>query len=279
MTSDSVALVLLGEARDGLDVEVLEPETSEITGKLLRRISVTARVREQDSEPLHNELSAAAGGGQLISDVSGTRWKVLTHSHSYRSGNGPTLHTHTADLIAQEELALELVEFEQLTVSPDRWSIQKSSGEPLLVQILTDLEGDQQERFEQVLEARRGTEGSDLYFPVTLVGIGDEAISMRFGRCLWQKLADGKVRHTIVLVSQDDDDTTFRGFNEPETTRLLEQSSRHETMLSALLEELRQAGTLDEAAVARITAAADAPPFAVRREFSRSDDVEQFFSD
>lgn len=276
MTTINASLVLLGEPRS-LQAGELDPVISPYTDTPLRRIGLTLVAQgDNEHERLNAELEAARSGKDPIDDVDGCRWKVVTNNYSYQSGQSPTRYVHNVELEMQEELSIERVEFDGISVAPDRWSLESNPGDAVVLTMLVSMEPDQNEQFEAVLERHRGSDQQN-YFPVKWIGIKDTAVSMRFGRCLWQSLEDSRFRHFIVLVSEDGDDTSIRRFNEPEMSRLEEQSVIATAKLDALIHELQQAGTLNADAVARINDVARALRPADRRVFDRADDVDSFF--
>ncbi len=275
--TDAVTLVLLGEPRDGLDLEPLEPAVSAVTGRPMRRFRVIIRIHECDHERLGVELSDA-GATTPLADTDGRRWKVSSNSYSYQAGTASALVTHIVELEEQEDLELQRIEFEEIILIPRRWSIDSRTTGPTVLTVLADLEAEGHLKLEAVLKARDTSALPTPYIPVNLVGITDAPRSMRFGRCLWQALGEGSVRHLLRLVSEDGDEAaSFVGFNEPEISRLLEQSMRTSAKVDALIAELQRAAALDGEAVERIRNATAGSSFEAAREFSRAEDVETFF--
>lgn len=258
----------------------IDPAISRYTGKHLRRIRYELGVRGDDAhEQINTVLSAAAKGENLISDADGGRWEVTEHSFSWTDGHRASTYRHTVQLQEHEELDLQRVEFEGLTITPDRWKLEPDDHR-ISLWILAALNLKQHQEFERVLERRE--QGEESYFPVHMVGITSDLVRMRFGRCLWQPLEADVVRYRIVLVGEGGDDEAeglFQSLHQPEINRLMEQSAITRTTLDALVGELQRAGALDQAAIDRIRSNSDLTkvPFTVQRDFDRTNQVDSFF--
>jgi hypothetical protein len=255
-----------------------EPARSRYTGKMLRQFQVGVRARDAElNEQLEATLSGTGQEGAVLSDRAGGRWKVTSRSYSYQQGQAAP-DIHNVDIVEQEDLHLERVEFDGLSLVPDRWSLEPY-GEANSLTFLATMDAGTHQRFERVLEHRQADPDAETYFPVKMVGITEEPVSMRFGECLWQRLDGGGARHRIVLVSErgDDPDQGGPGLFEPERSRLMQQAVIVNMKLDALIEELHRAGVLDDEAITRITQEVTRLPFAPMREFHRVGDIDLFF--
>ena len=259
------------------------PEVSRYTGKPLRQLQMSLGARGDDA---HEQLTAAlesaeSSGGALLQDAKGSRWRVTSRSFSYRDGQPVTTYTHEVEMSEHEELTLERVAFDGLEITPDRWLLESRDDQDTLTFLASLGPGDSQ-ALERMLEKHRNAEGPEVYFPVSWVGVRDDAVRMRFGRCLWQSLPDGGVRHLVVLVSERGDTANkFAGFNlfQPELTRMMQHTVITRMKLDALIGELHQVGVLPSEAVERLNREAEVPvlPFNLMREFDRATDVDEFF--
>jgi hypothetical protein len=211
----------------------------------------------------------------VIPDRSGDHWRVGDRSYSYQQGQPPGIQT--VDLEEEEQLNLERIDFEGLSLIPDQWSLGQWA-EATTLTFLTTVDADTHQRFEQALE-RSYTEEEQTYFPVTWVGIREDPVPMRFGKCLWERGEDGGARHRIVLVSEEGDDQEggLSEMFEPERSRLMQQAVIVNVKLDALIEELHQVGVLGDEAIARVTQKVAPLPFVRLRQFDRVDDVDSFF--
>jgi hypothetical protein len=104
---------------------------------------------------------------------------------------------------------------------------------------------------------------------------------MRFGRCLWQRLDDGTVRHRIWLVGEGGDDEVggpFRDLHQPELSRGVEQAMISKSQMSALIEELQRADALSADAADRVRSLGKVEnlAFADRREVDRTTRIDSF---
>ena len=274
MPDDPVDLVFPGDPFVYPVIEQ-EPVRSNYTGKMLRRLHVGVRARDDE---LNDQLEAALTGtgteSAVVSDRSGGKWQVGDRSYSYQEGRTPGVHT--VDLAEQEELHLEQVEFEGLSLTPDRWSLAPR-GEGSVLTFLTTMDADTHQRFERALEYRQSDADAEIYFPVKWAGISDDPVSMRFARCVWECLDGGGARHSVILVSEEGDDADGVNLFEPEMTRLRQQSAMLRTRLDALIGELHRAGVLDDEGAARLGQEIIDVPFSSKREFDRVGDIEFFF--
>jgi hypothetical protein len=234
----------------------------------------------------HEQLTAAlesaeSSGDALLQDVKGGRWRVTSHSFSYRDGQPVTTYTHEVEMSEHEELTLERVALDGLEITPDRWSLESSDDQDTLTFLASLGPGDHQ-ALERMLEKHRTAEGPEVYFPVTWIGVRDDSVRMRFGRCLWQSLPAGGVRDLVVLVSEQGDTADkFAGYNlfQPALTRMMQHTVITRMKLDALIGELHQVGALPSEALERLNREVDVPvlPFNLMREFDRAWDVDEFF--
>jgi hypothetical protein len=265
---------VLLEEREG------EPVPSRFTGKPLRRISLTLEVYGDNAqEQLSAALTAASSGGGLITYGQGGQWAVSSHSFSYRAGQAVTTSRYEVELAEHEDLRLERVEFEGLSVVPDRWKLD-SDDDSIWLAFLVNLDPGQHRQFERLLEQRAADE-TEHYFPVQMVGITTGPVKMRFGRCLWKRLDECTVRHRIWLVGEGGDDEAFGLFdslNQPELSRTMEQCLILKARMDALVSELQRAGALGAEAVERIRNinAIDDVSFADARELDRAVTIDSF---
>lgn len=278
MTTSYLSLVLLGEPRN-LQVAFLDPVTSPYTNRSLRRLRTELSVRgDADHERLMGELEPAADGEALIRGDEGDQWKVTSHNYSYQAGQTVTVFNHTVELEEHEQLTLDRIELPGLSLTPERWSLESGGpAERVSLTALVSVNADEHEQLERAIERYTDQEASP-YFPVRWVGISDEPVSMRFGRCLWQPKDNGGARHRLVLVTEQGDESEPLLLLEPERTRLIQQSVAVKGTLNALIDELERAGTLDDQAIGRIKEKTDHLEWSMTREFDRVGDVEAFFS-
>lgn len=273
-----VRLDLLGGLH-GVPAEELDPGVSPFTGRPLSRVLATVRVEgDAQHERLTAVLSPGPDGEAVVSGEDGAEWVVTNRNVSYVGAGGPnTVYTHAFELEEREGLTLAGVEFGDLAIVPERWSLARGTGSPMALTILASLDADQHQQFER-FHGRAG----DLYFDVTWAGIKDDPVRMRFGQCLWQEAEDGGARHLVTFAAETEEgDASAKGLNflfEPWQARLKEQSASQRGALLALLEELEQSGVLGADAVARIKDKASNLDLAHVREFDRvHQGIEDYF--
>jgi hypothetical protein len=274
MSNEPLTFIVLGAPQPSVDVDDLEPVQSTLTGKMLRHVEIIIVLNGDElNEKLNNELNAARGLKPAeIRDTDGGRWTVRSRRYSHTPGIDR--YVHRVELIEKDQVVLDRLEFQDLSIAPDRW-FANADREPAVLSAMFDLESDEHTKLEQVFSAVRN--GELQYFPVRQIGIREEAVSMRFGRCYWEALDNGRVRHVVHLVAEDGDDQPGLLFNEPERTRLIEASIANSRKIEALIQELKAAGFLDDAAVDRIAEFGRQVPHEAQREFDRASNVEDFF--
>lgn len=276
MTTIDVSLALPGDPLIFSFAEE-EPVASLYTGKPLRRLEFSLGARGTAAhEQLNAALTAAVNESVPVADRAGGKWEVTSY-YSYPEGN-LGMFTHEIKLTEREDLKVERVEFDGLSLTPERWELTPH-GDTYMVQLLVSLDPAEHDQFEQAQERHRGAGGTGIYFPVRLAGIQDDPISMRFGQCLWQPLDAGRARHKIVLVPEQGDSQGpgFQQLMEPGMLRVTQRAAITKIRLDRLVQELERAGVLDSEAIARITQEITVIPFAAMREFEMADDVEDFF--
>jgi hypothetical protein len=276
VTTSIVQLDLLGQSRE-LEVVEDDPVPAHWGEQSLRRVHFGLRVASDDEhDALNAELGESLDGPAILAGSGSIQWMVTSHSYSY-TDNEPPLHH--IELTERQQLSLDRVEFDGLALIPDRSSLSESGD--AVVEFLVNMSAEQHQKFETILQQHRGAD-VDRYFPVSLVGIAEQPVRMRFGRCLWQDLGDAGVRHLIVLVADEEDEQSqspgFEQLMRPAQDRLMAGALNMKRRLDALIAELQRANVLDEAAVGRIIDEANRYPTSPEvREFERADDVDEFF--
>jgi hypothetical protein len=280
MTLPIPVLVLLGEPRPNVALSPAEPTISELTGRPLRRFHCQMRTQDtQQHEQLTAELRAGGDKATPISDTDAAHWQVAEHTWSSSSkGNEPVVYTHQVQFQEEEQITLERLEFGEVSLPPVRWTYNVTDDVSLLT-VLVDCEPGEHDKLEKFLTAARRADTEDTFFPVRWVGVMEQPISMRFGKCVWQPLEQGRVRHVLnfVRAGERQEAGLFDTFLQPAFNRVLESSAQSTSKIDALIAELERAGVLDQAAVARIQASAKEPSAAVEREYERTPDAEMYF--
>jgi hypothetical protein len=273
-TPQTLPITLLGEGHH-VPVEDLASETSPYTGRQLRRISISFNVSAEKSEEVNAELIAAREPAQAISG-NGIQWRVLNSSYSYEEG--AATHHHQAELVEIEEPPkAESIQMLGLSLRPREYreEINEDDG-MLLISILTLAEGDDNTVLETAIHEQRAMRG---YFPVIRVGVSDDPIQVRFGRCLWKDEASGRL-HLLRLVADADvvrEESAVLRIHQPELLLAQQKAAALEDMLSALLGKLGEAGVLSGAQAQEIRENADGSWRRHSRDFDEAANIERHF--
>jgi hypothetical protein len=221
VTADSLNLELLGERRQ-LSAEELDASVSPHTGRALRRVRLDFTVRgSKMNQRVIDELNGAARGNGGLRDSEGNSWVVVTHSHQYTAGDVNEMYRHDVEIRQCEELSADRLDFGGLSLAVDKYEEDASDG-GITVQAIVRTALNEARELEDFLLADR----DEVYFPVVRVGVSDEPIRMRLGKCLWER-SDSEIRHLLTFVSEEgDSEDQQRGLLllEPERSRLIEQS-------------------------------------------------------
>jgi hypothetical protein len=259
----------------------IEGIPSRLSGRVVRRLEVRFSLSvEALNDAVVRELMAAGKEDMaLVEKDSQRRWLVEQNSYSHSGG---AEYTHTAVLRELENLTASAVELPGIRLVPEKYAEEDSGQGPYNIRFMTTVEGPDEDLLEQFFSEHRQVS----YFPVVRVGVRDQPVSMRLGRCLWQSLPGGR-RHLITLVSEEGDSSevqhALRGvltLNQPAVRRLEDAAVGVDSQLRALLTELVNAGTLDPAAVDRVIRAGE--PNALdqgkaARRFEQADNLDDFW--
>jgi hypothetical protein len=275
MPESTPTFILLGKPQPSINLTELNPVESEITGKDLRQFRLEATFFGAElNDQLNEELQTSGeSGSALLVDTDGGKWKI--GNRSYSSNDRTDRYQHSITVTEVENLTLLEVSLHGMTFRPEQWKFDDR-----LLSVLVTADEERALTIERLIESGSADDGS-LYFDVQQVGIRDEPISMRFGRCLWQPLEGGGRRYIINLVTKrgDDDSGTYLGFSQPEISRLKDAAISQRRKVDALVQELKLAGVLDDAAIGRIEAYARSEEFEDRREFDRCPDIDLYWKD
>jgi hypothetical protein len=250
-------LTLLGELRDLLATD-LDMITSRHTGRPLRQVELDFRCGDALVSDLTKQLEAAREDAPL-EDEGGTLWIVKNHSRSNVNGGAWRVSVTLAEV---EALEAERLEFAGLSLPPSFYNERASTSDDVLVITAELAPGpDEEALLEQLITEDKLAQSGDevTYFPLRRVGISDEPISVRFGRCLWQATANGARRHLVVFVSQQGDTAETRRrvglfANEPRSSNAARIAMQGREVAQAILDELDLAGVLSPEALERVRA-------------------------
>jgi hypothetical protein len=154
-----------------------------------------------------------------------------------------------------ETLQVSRLEFRGLVLIPERYKEEIADG--LMVSAIIVPRPEESDRLEALM-AESADSAEPLYFDVMRVGLCDSPIRMRFGRCLYEEVKEGQRRHLLRLVAEEGDTDLGPGLSmlhQPEFNRTIELAIANRKAVGVLVEELRDAGVLNSAAVQRIMAA------------------------
>lgn len=211
-------LKMLGQFRD-VDPTESEGKTSRHSGRVLREVEIAFRCSDALSEQVTDELNAAREESAALEAEDGTRWVVGSHSHSNVDGRA---WRFTVALGEVEEVRAERLEFLGLALAPSHYDERDASRDGVLVIVAEVAPSAEDSRAleRHIIEQRLRNEGeTNHYFDLRRVGVQDEPLQVRFGRCLWQE-GDGRARrHLLVFVAAEgDDERKYVGFDEPRSS-------------------------------------------------------------
>jgi hypothetical protein len=244
--NDELTLVFrAGDEPFPIPARVEEVIESPHTGKTLRRLSTEITVPAARARAIATLLEA-----QPLVDEDGNEWSGRIESESYGEVQG--LHHLKIGWEEQERVQANAIEFEGLSLKPSRYE-ERADDDGVAISLRARLTPAETEKVRD-LQQRPSTE-DELYFPVVRRGVSDEPRRMRFGRVLWQALEDGNADYDITLVDESLDKEPRSGFGaigEPHTGHLLNAVEQLLGERDALLDALKSAGVLDDAAVERV---------------------------
>lgn len=249
-------LKLLGQFRD-VDSTEGEARTSRHSGRPLRQVEISFHVSDAAIKQVTDELNAAREERAALEDDDGTRWVVGSHSHSNVNGGAWRV---TAVLREVEEVRAERLEFLGLTLLPSHYDEREASSDDLLmivVEVAPSPE-DSAALERHITEQRLRNEGETAeYFALRRVGVQDEPLQVRFGRCLWQKSEGGARRHLLVFVAAEGDEDEearrkFVGIDEPRSSNAARLALQGREVAEAIIDEMALAELLTPEALDRI---------------------------
>lgn len=270
-------LRLLGEFRD-LDSTEATGKTSRHTGRLLREVEVSFNCGDALTEQLNAELNAAREESAALVGEDDTRWVVGYHSHSStNTGNW----RYTVELRQVEDLRAERLEFLGLTLVPSHYEERADRNGPIVItaQVAPGTEDDETLERHIAGQKLQSDDEPAQYFDLRRVGVQDEPMQVRFGRCLWQQGESGARQHLLVFVSADGDDDEIRrgvGLNEPQLTNAERIAVQGREIAEAIIDELRVANVLSEEALERIRQRGASAWERRFRDFAEARDLSQF---
>ncbi|WP_156887176.1 MULTISPECIES: hypothetical protein [Nocardioides] len=272
-------LKLLDQFRD-VDSTEGEGKTSRHSRRLLREVEIGFNCADAAADQLTDDLNAARKESAALEGDDGTRWVVGTHSHS--NTNGGAWH-FTVALREVEEVRAERLEFLGLTLTPSHYDERDATGDRTLM-IVTEVAPsfeDSETLEHHIIEQRLRNEGETThYFDLRRIGVQDEPLQVRFGRCLWQKGEGGARRHLLVFVAaDDDDDETRRGFvglDEPRSTNAARVALQGREIVEAIIDEVALAGILPQEAIERIRQRGESAWDKRFRDLSETSDLSLF---
>lgn len=276
-----------GEAGRTLTVELLSREVSVPvtpleagrslhTGASLRRYRAEFTARSETAEALSDQLTQAREADSALSGTDG-RWRVETHSHSYTQGS--STHSFSVEFEELEDPPqAEALSFLDLDLTPLSYQEEVDSDGCLLISAIvepfTNIETELEER---VVNYQSG--GEPRYFDLLRSGVSDSPLSVRFGRCLWERSSDGR-RHLLRFVSRSGDEDrgqVFKNFLRPELDVIRRKAVRTEATLDLLLERIDEGGELSSEAVEQIRMQSRTRAKGKARDFDEVHDLDSYF--
>jgi hypothetical protein len=242
-------LQLVFRRDDGHDVfpvvvesEGVSPHTGVTLRTLLTEITVTAtRARA---------IATLLETPELVDEDDGTAWRGRIRVQTYGEAQG--FHHLQIEWEQVEHLNVDTVEFEGLALHPTKYE-EHAEEFGIAISMLAELTPAETATLRDV--QRLDGDQPSTYFSVVRHGLSDKPRDMRFGRVLWQPLANGDVKHEITLVDKGLDEgpiSPFATIGEPQTGHLLDVVEQLAAERNALLDALVAAGVLDDQAAENI---------------------------
>jgi hypothetical protein len=272
MDSKVIRLQLLDDEVE-LPYSELEGSISPYSERPLRKIGLEFDVPAARSTELSGVLRKARDPDGAFA-VDGVYWAVASNSHSYTQG--AAVHKFRMELEEIEIPKAERVEMLGIALTPTRYQERELDGGVLLISILAEVDTKDDEVLEAAIADLRPEKE---YFEAKRIGVSDEVLRVRFGRCLWQQGEDQRL-HLLRLVADEENRVGGGAFgrqHEPELARAQEKIVALEEGLNSLVDLLVEAGSLGKEAAAKLEdATADA--WSLRcRDFDEAIDIEEFF--
>lgn len=186
-----------------------------------------------------------------------------------------------------EEIHAERLEFLGLTLTPshyDEREASKAAGDdrPLMIVAEVAPSAEDSETLERYfIEEKLGNEGeATQYFDLRRIGVQEESLQVRFGRCLWQRGEGGGRRHLLVFVgAEGDDEQTLRGYvglDEPRASNAARVALQGREIAEAIIEEIALGDLLTPEALERIRQRGESAWDKRFRDLSETSDLSQF---
>src|ERR1035438_584415 len=175
--------------------DISDHTVSPHSGRELRHAESAVNVGDEASSEFREALAASPA-----TDADGDRWSAQIRRESFSNG-GP--HELVIDWAESEELQADLVTLEGLELTPSSYEENLDEDGVLAIELQATLSPEETDRVRHL--QIDSTQDQQRYWPVARVGISDEPRSMRLGRVLWSKRADGNIEHKITLVDEAHD--------------------------------------------------------------------------
>lgn len=272
-------LKLLGQFRD-VDSTESEGKTSRHSGQALREVEIGFQCGDTLTTQVTDELNAAREESAALEGDDGTRWVVGSHSHSNANGGA---WRFTVALREVEEVRAESLEFLGLSLAPSHYDEREASRDDTIIivaEVAPSFE-DSEALERHILEHQLRNEGETThYFDLRRIGVQDEPLQVRFGRCLWQKGEGGARRHLLVFVAAEGDDEQTRrgyvGFDEPRGSNAARMALQGREIAEAIIEEIALADLLTPGALERIRQRGESAWDKRFRDLSETSDLSRF---
>jgi hypothetical protein len=247
--------------------EVLSQTTmvSRHSGKELNVLEVRFRTDQSHKKALEEAISSGFGNLVNADRSEGKTVTLFQKQQSYTVGEAVEILTWV--LTEKEELKLDALQIEELTVQPYRYE-ESFDGDALILTARVQIDA-------STLEALRAL---PKYFPVVRKGISDGPRSMRFGQVVWSSDDENQFKIHATVVEQVYDTTrSSNGFLEPRFGNVMDSLVSTNARFKALMDVLEAKAVITADEKEKII---DVPTDEVRRrilQFDRVLDVDGWF--
>jgi hypothetical protein len=257
-----------------VDMEDVSTFCSKHTGARLRRIKIGLTAQTlQAHRLLLLKIQRAEREGISSTDEKGNitgRWRVADSSFCCLGAESNPEYYHEIQIDEQEELKLENLSINSLTLSPYFYE-EEFDCDDLSIRSRVMVTPEQDARLRMLMK-----EGG--FFQIVRHGINDEPREMRFSNTILWSRHGNRFKYEVILVdkSYDERDRPLAMLFQPQMSRMQSAVAAQVEMVEAILETMVTRKYLTEGDVAEIRKKAAERVWDRKREFFEVGDIDEF---